>query len=198
MDQKGLLGHGLVQLLQDLSRVAKAAHVHLCGSVDNVNAPLLWPSDSGGAPRWLWTHVPTFAPYVSELRSADPSRGHRSAHRAPPTREGLLCLLTSLTVRHLDILEMLAKHQLGGHKDGMSFEAICREARANWIVRADSALRQLFVELVDHSLLRQKHASAGRNAIFRIPRPDAHLREIVAFVAKKKAERAQKQTTATK
>lgn len=186
MDSKGLLGSGVVSLFRDLVHFPA---IHFVGSVDNVNAPLLWVTEGWGLPRWVWHDVSTFAPYVGELRAIERSQ-RKGSGKAPPTKEGLRVLLESLTARHLDFLEMLAKHQLNVNRSGMSFDEICQECRALWIAKQESSVRQLFVELLDHMILKQRNANAGRNSMYFIPRPDAQLKEIIAFKVRQAKARA--------
>ena len=56
-----------------LGALASLPGVQIAGSVDHVNAPLLWTSTEMSAGRWLWHDLTTLAAYDAELAAADPA-----------------------------------------------------------------------------------------------------------------------------
>ena len=56
-----------------LGALASLKGVQIAGSVDHINAPLLWTSTELLAGRWLWHDLTTLAAYDAELAGADPA-----------------------------------------------------------------------------------------------------------------------------
>jgi len=56
-----------------LGALASLEGVQIAGSVDHINAPLLWTSTELLAGRWLWHDLTTLASYDAELAGADPA-----------------------------------------------------------------------------------------------------------------------------
>lgn len=67
-----------------LGALASLSGVQIAGSVDHINAPLLWTSTEMSAGRWLWHDLTTLATYDVELAGADPA----SLRGAPAFRAG--------------------------------------------------------------------------------------------------------------
>jgi origin recognition complex subunit 2 len=67
-----------------LGALAALKGVQIAGSVDHVNAPLLWTSKELLAGRWLWHDLTTLAAYDAELAGADPA----SLRGVPALRAG--------------------------------------------------------------------------------------------------------------
>jgi origin recognition complex subunit 2 len=67
-----------------LGALASLEGVQIAGSVDHINAPLLWTSTELLAGRWLWHDLTTLAGYDAELAGADPA----SLRGVPALRAG--------------------------------------------------------------------------------------------------------------
>lgn len=106
LDSKVLAGRATMDALVEIT---SRPNIHLIASVDHVNSPLLWTAQQCQALNWIWHEVTTLAPYVAELaaRGAD-----KKTTTILPSGEGLRWLLVSLTPRHLELLQLLAKWQL--------------------------------------------------------------------------------------
>jgi len=121
-----------------LSMLASHSLIHLVGSVDHINAPLLWSSselssrksDGRSGFAWLWHDLTTLEPYDAELSSADRSsisgasaaarKKMDSATSANPTamsETAAIHILASVTAKAKRLFALLGKKQLESIED---------------------------------------------------------------------------------
>lgn len=155
-----------------LSQLACAPHIHIVGSVDHINASLLWDQEQLKTLRLIWINATTLEPYVLES-SLEPLRNSTST-----TLSSLQHVFCSLTPNARRIFLLIARYQLD-HKDtpgytGLSFQECYQRCREAFLVNSDLTLRTQLTEFLDHMLLKIKKGHDGAENLT-IPLDDGTL-----------------------
>ena len=161
-----------------LSTLASGRSVAIVAAFENVNLPSQWTHRMLDQFRWVFQHVPTYKHLRSSLRatSADITGGMH--------QQGLEFVLRSLTRRHLEILNVLADHQLTADgSSAMPYAALFEACKKQIITQTDAQLRHFLVELRDQKLIVMSHGKDGKETV-KIPLQADLLQQIKSTVAR--------------
>ena len=146
-----------------IAELAALPAVHLLASADSVNFPLLWPKRLASRLRWVWEHVPTFAPYVSEVETVPRVLSGRGEERLV---RGAASVLLSLTPNARAVFRLLAEAQLRGTESyGLSFSQWYAACRQQFSVASEGALHVHLGEFLDHNLVKKVKRPDGTEAL---------------------------------
>ena len=157
-----------------LAALAECPSVSVIATCDKVNAPLLWSNDLLAKFRWCFQHVPTFASYPIRANFALLS-GQKGG--PVPHSQGLEYILGSLTTRHKELLEILAKEKLKGgtsdskgggeevHSKSTTYEELLTLSIKAMIVQTSNQLATFLKELEDHRLVSVTTDSAKTKVV---------------------------------
>jgi hypothetical protein len=149
---------------QVLAILADCSSISLISASDSVNAPLLWSSEVLSKFRWAYCHSPTFEHHElqPEFVTFKDSKG--------VTGQGLDFILKSFSVRHRDILQIIAKDAFERTRSlsstsapsssssssssyGILFEDLLKLTKAALVVTSDPDLRPILLNLEEHRLI---------------------------------------------
>lgn len=152
------------RLLQVFETLACAPRIHFVGSVNHINAPLLYDLNRASAMRWVWIDATTYEPYVLELFSE--SLKSSTAN----TLSSLEHVFASLTANAKKVFMIIANYTLercssanssASSFRGMAFQDCYRMCREAFVVNSDLTLRTQLTEFVDHDMVRIKKGHDG-------------------------------------
>ncbi|XP_003741750.1 origin recognition complex subunit 2 [Galendromus occidentalis] len=145
--------------LQALETLASAPMLHFIGTVNHINAPLLWDLNRARAMRWVWIDATTYEPYSVEL-SSDALRSS-----AANTLSSLEHVFASLTINAKRIFLLIANYTMENNSTsnfrGMPFQTCYHQCREAFLVNSDLTLRAQLTEFVDHDMIRLKKGHDG-------------------------------------
>ncbi|CAJ1458197.1 unnamed protein product, partial [Effrenium voratum] len=141
-----------------LSALARDPNVRLVASVDHLWAPLLWSNDMLKDFNFCREEVHTGESYDLELRGKFPDMPSWcdpfTVEVASKVSIGLV--LKSLTNNHRELVEVMAKNQLEGRKEGISMPDLLAVAEDRMIASNLTKIRRLLNELTDHDIVVQR------------------------------------------
>lgn len=150
------------KMQQLLCRLAKCPQVHLIGSVDHVNAPLIWNQNMMASLNATWFDASTFAPYAEETSYENSLLVQNTGALA---LSSLRHVFQSLTTNARGVFLLLAKEQVAHASDsaydGMSVSGLYRRCRDRFLVSSMVALRCQLTEFRDHKLVASRRAADG-------------------------------------
>uniref|UniRef100_A0A2C9K754 Origin recognition complex subunit 2 n=1 Tax=Biomphalaria glabrata TaxID=6526 RepID=A0A2C9K754_BIOGL len=162
-----------------LSSLAEVEGIHIIGSVDHINAALMWDQNKYCRFRWLWYETATFQSYEAENSYENSLMVQQSGSLA---LSSLVHVMRSLTPNARQVFIMLAEYQLevGTTQNyvGMSFQTLYHKCREAFLVNSDLTLQAQLVEFKDHRLIRSKKNFEGIEHLT-IPIDNATLKEFL-------------------
>lgn len=149
-----------------LAELAKCSYVHIVASFDHFNAPLMWNQEMLIALNFIWLGVSTMRSYVQEILAGESKLLglHEKSARLIHTKASLDVIWLSLTSNSQMILYKIAKI-FYETKEPVEFFFLFRQAREDFLVQSDIALRQHLNEFSDHGLVGKKRESDGREYV---------------------------------
>lgn len=147
-----------------LSTLVAGHGIWLVTSVDHLWAPLAWSSDMLKDFNFCREEVHTMEGYEIELQGKYPE--------GPPnwvdpfavevsSKVSMGLVLKSLTSNHRELVEVMAKNQLEGRKEGISMPDLLVVAEDRMIANNLTKLRRLLNELTDHDIVVQRQGQDG-------------------------------------
>ncbi|CAJ1384281.1 unnamed protein product [Effrenium voratum] len=162
-----------------LSALARDPNVRLVASVDHLWAPLLWSNDMLKDFNFCREEVHTGESYDLELRGKFPDMPSWcdpfTVEVASKVSIGLV--LKSLTNNHRELVEVMAKNQLEGRKEGISMPDLLAVAEDRMIASNLTKIRRLLNELTDHDIVVQRQGQDG-TTVYVLPVKQALLRRL--------------------
>jgi len=156
-----------------LAKLGSHPKIHLVASIDHFNATQLWDSRLRDEFSWITWSVPTFEPYIEELKEQPHLNPlERKSDDVERRAQGTKHVLDSLTPNHVEVLKVLAElmEETENGKDGLAFQTWFEECESQMMVSTDVQFRQYLEELEDHELVMSRRAQElGR--LFYIPKP---------------------------
>ncbi|XP_055595108.1 origin recognition complex subunit 2 [Uranotaenia lowii] len=145
-----------------LARLAKLSNIHVLGSIDHINTPLMWDSSKLSLYNFSWWDVTTMLPYAVETSFENSLLVQNSGAIALSSMKNVF---QSLTTNSRGIFLMIAKHQLANQGNqqyqGMLFKDLYWKCREAFLVSTDLALRAQLTEFIDHKLVKVKRTADG-------------------------------------
>ncbi|DBA02671.1 TPA: hypothetical protein N0F65_010496 [Lagenidium giganteum] len=152
------------EIQSSLSILSTAPFIHVMASIDQINAPALWPESDFVRFRWVYQHINTCAPYEAEFKLQLSSKGKGMDHSS----SGIAYILQSLTPSDVSTLKVIAELQLAAsvtapgdankRKSARSSTADYLEAydvcRKKMIHKSALTMRNSIRCLEDHDLVR--------------------------------------------
>mmetsp|Transcript_12182 Transcript_12182/g.28216 ORF Transcript_12182/g.28216 Transcript_12182/m.28216 type:complete len:112 (+) Transcript_12182:1296-1631(+) len=89
-------------------------------------------------------------------------------------------ILTTLAVRHTEVLQILAKALLDAKEKFIHYKDFVQECIHQCVVREESNLRLMLMELIEHGLIEQWRDPDGNDCL-RIPYAKERLEDILTF-----------------
>ncbi|XP_059171024.1 origin recognition complex subunit 2-like [Physella acuta] len=162
-----------------LSSLAKIEGFHIIGSVDHINAVLMWDQNKYCHFRWLWYETATFQHYDAENSYENSLMVQQSGSLA---MSSLVHVMRSLTPNARQVFLLLAEYQLEmgqtTNYSGMSFQTLYHKCREAFLVNSDLTLQAQLVEFKDHRLILSKKNYEGIEHLI-IPVDQATLKEFI-------------------
>jgi len=142
----------------------RSKRVHLIASSDHINTAILWDPPVVKAFNWIPVDATTFAWYDTEAPLPLLATTSNNKAKGPVVNTtGLEHVLKSLTDRHIQALEKIAKGQREADSrrsvapfKAMTYQELLRIARSEFIAATDIMLRDNLRELKDHNLIQSK------------------------------------------
>ncbi|VDM39230.1 unnamed protein product [Toxocara canis] len=149
-----------------LMELARCRRLHIVASFDHFNAPLLWNQEMLNAFNFLYVNVNTMLAYREEILAGDSKLlglNTKTSGRAH-TQASLDAVWASLTFNSRMVLYKVAR-VFYSTKDPVEFFDLFRQAREDFLVSSETALRQQLAELDDHRLIINKRHQDGNEYI---------------------------------
>ncbi|XP_047358629.1 origin recognition complex subunit 2 [Vespa velutina] len=149
-----------------LSTLARISNLCIMGSIDHINAPLLWDHMKHSKYNFYWWDATTLLPYEAET-------SYESSlliqHSGALALSSLRNVFLSLTSNARAIYKLLIQYQLDNSNasdfSGMAFKDLYRISREGFLVSTDLALRAQLTEFIDHKLVRTKRNKDGTECL---------------------------------
>ncbi|XP_071788894.1 origin recognition complex subunit 2-like [Asterias amurensis] len=145
-----------------LASLSQLSSVHIIGTIDHINAPLIWDQSKSSSFYWVWYEVTTFEPYTEETSYENSLLVQQSGVLA---LSSLTHVLRSLTPNARGIFNLLVVYQLAHQDDstyqGLSFQDLYQKCREAFLVNSELTLRAQLTEFRDHKLIRSKKGLDG-------------------------------------
>ncbi|CAK9068714.1 Octopine dehydrogenase (OcDH) [Durusdinium trenchii] len=163
-----------------LGWLATDPKVWLVASVDHLWAAVAWSSDMLKDFNFSREEVHTMEGYEIELKGKYPE--HPPSWSDPFTVEvsskvSMGLVLKSLTSNHRELVEVMAKNQLEGRKEGISMPDLLVVAEDRMIANNLTKLRRLLNELTDHDIVVQRQGHDG-STVYALVAKDPLLRRL--------------------
>ncbi|CAB3367527.1 Hypothetical predicted protein [Cloeon dipterum] len=159
-----------------IARISMAKKLHLVASIDHINAPLLLDQCLLAKLNLVWQDSTTMLPYYEETAFENSVMVQQSGKMV---LSSLHSVFQSLTTNAKKILNILMENQLNAQEanyPGMSFRDLYQEAREQFVVSSNLALRAQLTEFLDHKLVKMKKGFDG-SEMLHLPLPPAILKE---------------------
>jgi Origin recognition complex subunit 2 len=147
-----------------LSYLAACDAVSIIATCEHINTPILWSNEVLGRFNWVFEHVPTFEKHdLPRNFILFPSKATISECS---NKSSLDSLLTSITVKHRELLELIAKETLAersnqkisnNNSEGVELSIILSGCKAKLILRTDKELKNMLKELIDQKTVKVSH-----------------------------------------
>ena len=152
-----------------LSVLVASCSVWLVASVDHLWTQLSWSSDMLKDFNFCREEVHTMESYEMELKGRYPENLPNwtdpfTVEVSSKVSMGLV--LKSLTNNHRELVEVMAKNQLEGRKEGISMPDLLVVAEDRMIANNLTKLRRLLNELTDHDIVVQRQGHDGTTVYF--------------------------------
>ncbi|SAM07247.1 hypothetical protein [Absidia glauca] len=156
-----------------LASLAEATNIHLVGSIDQINAGLLWDNVKSARFNWIYHDATTFDDYLVEtsfentlLMGASENGGAR----------GVQHVLASLTSNGRGIFRVLAEYQLlemeinnldrGNEQVGLPYHQYYEKCREQFLVSTETGMRSQLTEFKDHKVMVTKRLADGTELLY--------------------------------
>lgn len=169
-----------------LAKLASQDWCRVMASVDHVNAGLLWDDIVASQFRWWWINATTMEPYIDEILAYGGTTGGKNAATKEDSSPVFLNALEALTPRHIEILKILAKHQLEKNT-GMLHDQFISTLKSKMIIKNQPEVVVYLKELGDQRLFAEKSEDVSMlMTTVSIPRPNKELEMIMKFKCTKR------------
>lgn len=155
-----------------ISYLAACDAVSIIATSEHLNTTTLWSTDMLGRFNWHFEHVPTFEQYpLPGSFVLYPSKA--SISEGLTNKSSLDSLLTSITVKHRELLELIAKETMmpsetgtansskssssaatKSDPPGIQLNRILSGCKAKLILRTDKELKNMLKELIDQKTVK--------------------------------------------
>lgn len=156
-----------------LASLAEVSNIHLVGSIDQINAGLLWDNVKSARFNWIYHDATTFDDYLVEtsfentlLMGASENGGAR----------GVQHVLASLTSNGRGIFRVLAEYQLlemevnnldrGNEQVGLPYHQYYEKCREQFLVSTETGMRSQLTEFKDHKVMVTKRLADGTELLY--------------------------------
>ncbi|KAI9309319.1 origin recognition complex subunit 2-domain-containing protein [Cunninghamella echinulata] len=156
-----------------LATLAESNNIHLIGSIDQINAGLLWDNMKTTRFNWIYHDATTFGNYLVET-SFENSLLMRSGELGGA--RGVQYVLTSLTSNARGIFRVLAEYQLiemeisnqdrGNENVGLPYHQYYEKCREAFLVSTEIGMRSQLTEFRDHKVIATKRLPDGTEIYF--------------------------------
>ncbi|KAI8099715.1 origin recognition complex subunit 2-domain-containing protein [Halteromyces radiatus] len=168
-----------------LATLAEASNIHLVGTIDQINAGLLWDNVRATRFNWIYHDATTFDNYLVET-SFENSLLMRSSEIGGA--RGVQYVLASLTSNARGIFRVLAEYQLlememnntdrGSEHVGLPYHQYYEKCREQFFVSTETGMRSQLMEFKDHKVMVTKRLPDGTE-LFYMPLDKATLMGII-------------------
>lgn len=162
-----------------LSRLAAIPRLWFVGSIDHVNAPLLWDAPMYTSFSWMWVAYETFGTYEAETFFSSKPLARGGTERRV---EGAIAFLNSLAEKARSVFRELAVRQMGGEEGGAAtrttFNDLFESAKEQFLVSDTGTLRNILNEIETHDLLQTRRGADAAQQLW-IPLQDKQLEAIL-------------------
>jgi origin recognition complex subunit 2 len=162
-----------------LSLLGAIDQIRLVGSIDQLNAPLLWDNAMSARFNWVWVSTPTFARYNHETCYEMPvlGTGDKVGHVNSQV------VLDALTPNARSCFRILAQHQAANPSTrGLSFDRLLDMCRQDMCVTDQHALKAHLNEFKDHTIVKVRHGRDGIEYLY-IPASRSTIQSILSSLA---------------
>ncbi|CAO3590168.1 unnamed protein product [Absidia cylindrospora] len=156
-----------------LASLAETPNIHLVGSIDQINAGLLWDNVKSTRFNWIYHDATTFNNYLVEtsfentlLMGANENGGAR----------GVQHVLASLTSNGRGIFRVLAEYQMlemevnnvdrGSEQVGLPYPQYFEKCREQFLVSTETGMRSQLTEFKDHKVMVTKRLLDGTELLY--------------------------------
>ncbi|KAH0498118.1 hypothetical protein TgHK011_005391 [Trichoderma gracile] len=173
-----------------LSQLAAHPQIHLVGSADTPDFPLLWDIGVRSGFNFVFHDCTTFSPFTAELDVVDDVHEllGRQSQRVNG-REGVAFVLKSLTENAKNLFRLLVGEVLIAMEDegddgvGLEYRMVYNKAVEEFICSSEMAFRTLLKEFHDHQMLTSRKDNLGTELLslpFRKEDLEAILEDLTA------------------
>jgi origin recognition complex subunit 2 len=156
-----------------LAALAETPNIHLVGSIDQINAGLLWDNVKSARFNWIYHDATTFNDYLVEtsfentlLMGANENGGAR----------GVQHVLASLTSNGRGIFRVLAEYQMlemeinnvdrGSEQVALPYQQYFEKCREQFLVSTETGMRSQLTEFKDHKVIVTKRLLDGTELLY--------------------------------
>ncbi|KAG0018171.1 Origin recognition complex subunit 2 [Podila clonocystis] len=160
-----------------LSLLASCPQIHMVGSIDHINANILWDTVKAARFQWCWHELTTFKSYLAET-SFENSMMVRQGELGA---RGIQFVLASLTSNGKGLFKVLAEHQIQNDREtsgsgsgenknqaemGMAYNALFKKCQENFLVSNAVTFRTQLTEFRDHRIVQSKKGADGVEILY--------------------------------
>ncbi|CAO3598040.1 unnamed protein product [Absidia cylindrospora] len=156
-----------------LATLAESDNIHLVGSIDQINAGLLWDNVKSTRFNWLYHDASTFDNYLVETSFENTLLMGLSENGSA---RGVKHVLASLTSNGRGIFKVLAEYQLlemevnnldrGTEQVGLSYHQYYENCREQFFVSTETGMRSQLTEFKDHKVMVTKRLADGTELLY--------------------------------